>query len=44
MGRDIDDNPVYLAPNAVNLQLAMERWPTVSFHAIREHGQRLQHA
>ena len=43
MARDIDDNPVYLAPNAVNLQLAMERWPGVAFHAIREHGQRLAH-
>ncbi|MGH8617519.1 MAG: peptide chain release factor 3 [Burkholderiales bacterium] len=43
LGRDIDDNPVYLAPNPVNLQLTMERWPMVAFHAIREHGQRLQH-
>ena len=44
MARDIDDNPVYLAPNRVNLQLTMERWPSVSFHAIREHGQRMEHA
>ena len=44
MGRDIDGNPVYLAPNAVNLRLAMERWPDVTFHSIREHGQRMEHA
>ncbi len=42
MARDIDDNPVYLAPNRVNLQLVMERWPDVTFHAIREHGQRME--
>ena len=40
---DVDDNPVYLAPNKYNLQLTMERWPTVVFHATREHGQRLAH-
>ena len=34
-------NPVYLAPNKYNLQVTMERWPTVGFHATREHGQRL---
>jgi len=44
MGRDIDDNPVYLAPNRVNLQFTAERWPAVTFHAIREHGQRMEHA
>lgn len=44
MARDIDDNPVYLAPNAVNLRLVMERWPDVTFHSIREHGQRMEHA
>jgi peptide chain release factor 3 len=43
MAKDIDDNPVYLAPNRVNLQLTMERWPNVGFHAIREHGQRMTH-
>jgi peptide chain release factor 3 len=42
MARDIDDNPVYLAPNRVNLQLTQERWPKVGFHAIREHGQRMK--
>ena len=44
MARDIDDNPVYLAPNAVNLRLVMERWPDVGFHSIREHGMRMTHA
>jgi peptide chain release factor 3 len=44
MAKDIDDNPVYLAPNAVNLRLVMERWPDVTFHSIREHGQRMEHA
>ena len=43
MARDVDDNPVYLAPNKYNLQLAMERWPKVGFHDTREHGQKLVH-
>ncbi len=41
MARDVDDNPVYLAPNKYNLQLAIERWPQVGFHDTREHGQKL---
>jgi len=44
MARDVDDNPVYLATNASNLQVTMEYWPTVGFHATREHGQRMSHA
>lgn len=44
LAQDVDDNPVYLAPNKYNLQLAMERWPKVGFHTTREHGQRLAHA
>jgi peptide chain release factor 3 len=28
----------YLAPTRVNLELTMERWPEVAFHAIREHA------
>ena len=44
MAKDVDDNPVYLAPNKYNLQLTMERWPKVGFHTTREHGQRLVHA
>ncbi len=41
---DVDGNPVYLAPNRFNLQVAMERWPKVGFHATREHGERMAHA
>jgi len=43
LAQDVDENPVYLAPNKYNLQLVMERWPKVGFHATREHGQRLAH-
>ena len=42
-GSVLDGNPVYLAPNRFNLQVAMERWPQVGFHATREHGQRMAH-
>jgi len=41
MARDVDGNPVYLATNRYNLELLMEKWPKVRFHATREHGQRL---
>ena len=41
MGTDVDGNTVYLATNRFNLQGTMERWPTVSFHTTREHGQKL---
>jgi peptide chain release factor 3 len=41
---DVDGNPVYLAPNRYNLQVTMERWPKVGFHATREHGSVLAHA
>ena len=41
LATDVDGNPVYLATNKYNLQVAMERWPQVGFHATREHGQRL---
>jgi peptide chain release factor 3 len=44
LANDVDGNPVYLAPNRFNLQVAMERWPQVGFHATREHGQRMAHA
>jgi peptide chain release factor 3 len=43
LATDVDGNPVYLAPNRFNLQVAMERWPQVGFHATREHGQRMEH-
>ena len=41
LARDVDDNPVFLSANKYNLKLTLERWPTVGFHATREHGQRL---
>lgn len=41
LGRDVDGNIVYLAPNRYNLELAMERAPKVGFHATREHGQKV---
>lgn len=28
----------YIAPTKVNLELTMERWPEIEFHATREHG------
>jgi peptide chain release factor 3 len=43
MAKDIDDNPVYLAPTRVSLKIVEERWPQVNFHSIREHGQRMAH-
>ncbi|MCX7891474.1 MAG: peptide chain release factor 3 [Burkholderiales bacterium] len=41
MARDVDDNPVYLSASKYELQVTMERWPQVGFHATREHGERL---
>jgi peptide chain release factor 3 len=41
LATDVDDNPVFLATNKYNLQVTVERWPKVGFHATREHGQRL---
>jgi peptide chain release factor 3 len=41
LATDVDGNPVFLATNRYNLQVTMERWPRVGFHATREHGQRL---
>jgi len=43
LATDVDGNAVYLAPNRFNLQVTMERWPQVGFHATREHGQRVAH-
>jgi len=43
LARDVDGNPVFLATNKYNLQVTMEHWPKVGFHATREHGQRLAH-
>ena len=39
LGKDIDGNPVYLATSRYNLEVTAEKWPKVSFHATREHGQ-----
>ena len=44
LASDVDGNPVFLATNKYNLQVTMERWPKVGFHATREHGERLVHA
>ncbi|WP_332673521.1 peptide chain release factor 3 [Aromatoleum sp.] len=41
VGKDVDGNPVYLATSRYNLEVTMEKWPKVGFHATREHGQRL---
>ncbi len=41
LAEDVDGNPVFLAPNRPVLQVTMERWPKVGFHAVREHGQRM---
>ena len=41
LATDVDGNAVFLATNKYNLQVTMERWPKVGFHATREHGQRL---
>ena len=40
IAQDVDGNPVYLATNRYNLNIVMEKWPKVTFHATREHGQR----
>jgi peptide chain release factor 3 len=42
LATDVDGNPVFLATNKYNLQVTTERWPKVSFHTTREHGQRLK--
>ncbi len=39
---DGDGNLTYLAPTRVHLELAMERWPDIRFHATREHGVALE--
>ena len=36
LARDSAGELAYLAPSRVNLQLTMERWPDVEFHATRE--------
>ena len=44
LASDVDGNPVFLATNKYNLQVTIERWPKVGFHATREHGEHLAHA
>jgi peptide chain release factor 3 len=39
LGWDVDGNPVFLATNRYNLEIAEERWPEVEFRATREHGE-----
>ena len=43
LATDVDGNAVFLATNKYNLQVTIERWRTVGFHATREHGERLAH-
>jgi peptide chain release factor 3 len=43
LATDVDGNAVFLATNKYNLQVTMERWPKVGFHATREHGELLAH-
>ena len=37
LGVDQGGALVYIAPTRVNLELALEKWPDISFHATREH-------
>jgi peptide chain release factor 3 len=37
LGVDQSGALVYIAPTRVNLELAIEKWPDVEFHATREH-------
>ena len=41
LGHDVDGNLVYLADTRVNMQFTQERWPKVTFHSTREHGESL---
>ena len=34
---DGGEHLTYLAPSMVNLNLTIERWPEITFHATREH-------
>jgi peptide chain release factor 3 len=38
LSRDAADSLAYLATSRVNLDLTMERWPELKFHATREHA------
>ncbi len=37
LGEDQSGALVYIAPTRVNLELAIEKWPDITFHATREH-------
>jgi peptide chain release factor 3 len=37
LGEDQSGALVYIAPTRVNLDLAIEKWPDIEFHATREH-------
>jgi peptide chain release factor 3 len=41
LAHDAAGNLAYLATSGVNLRLAQERWPGITFHATREHAARL---
>jgi hypothetical protein len=43
LAADVDGNQSFRAAYKCNLQVTMERWPKVGFHAKREHGERLPH-
>ena len=38
LAEDAGNRLAYLAPSRVNLDLTMERWPEILFHATREHA------
>ncbi|WP_151446060.1 peptide chain release factor 3 [Lacisediminimonas profundi] len=41
LAHDAAGNLAYLATSGVNLRLAQERWPGITFHSTREHSARL---
>lgn len=41
LARDAAGNLAYLASSRVNLDMTLERWPKIRFHATREHGAKL---
>lgn len=43
LATDVDGNPVFLATSKYNLQVTMEHFPRVGFHATREHGRQVSH-
>jgi len=43
LATDVDGNPVFLATSKYNLQVTIEHFPRVGFHATREHGRQMSH-